>query len=89
MKLKQKNAQTLMSHFKGDFQIEEFTKRINETIRSLKGLLQNVNHAKDLPPDGVFEAISGQALYIRELGKQLRSMEEIKKIAETKQGDQN
>lgn len=81
MELRKENAQTLMEHFDGDYQIKEFTNRINMTIESLKGLVEKLNDASDLPGEGIFQAISGQALYIGELGKQLNSMKQIKTIS--------
>ena len=84
MGLRKENAQALMEHFDGDYQIKEFTDRINMTIGSLKGLVEKLNDASDLPGEGIFQAISGQALYIGELGKQLNSMKDIKKVAESK-----
>ena len=73
-----------MDHFDGNHQIKEFTDRINMTIVSLKGLVEKLNDANDLPGDGIFQAISGQALYIGELGKQLNSMKHIKTTAKSK-----
>ena len=81
MELKKENAQTLMEHFDGDYQIKNFTDRINMTIESLKGLVEKLSDANDLPSDSTFQAISNQALYIGELGKQLNSMKQIKTIA--------
>lgn len=81
MGLTKENAQTLMEHFDGDYQIKEFTDRINKNIKEIKDMVEMLSDANSLPSDGILDAIAGKSLFVMNLGNQLKSMKNIKKVA--------
>lgn len=84
MEIRKENAQTLMDHFDGDYQIKEFSDKINKNIKEIKDMVDMLSDADSLPSDGILDAIAGKSLFIMNLGNQLRSMKQIKKVAECK-----